>query len=133
MRARRAYLAAGLERSEAKAFEQVPRFRAWGTDIDGILQEMAAPLEGRHQLVRIVGRICIMRCVTKRILQSVLGCFAVAFQVARPLYSLFHHIYVYTDQLPEEDLQDVVARGSAMRACQRHYVIGLCRKICCNE
>ena len=101
-RARAAYEAVGLERAVHKAFEQVPRFRAWGADVDGLLGEVSAPLEGRQQLFRIVSSLCAVRRATKRVLQRVLGLFAVAFGFQRPLLALLHHCYVYTDKLLED-------------------------------
>ena len=100
-RARLAYARAGLDRSEAKAFEQVPRFRAWGADFDGIVGELAAPLMGRRQLFRIVMRLCAVRVATRRMLQQVQGFFANAFGFRRCLFSLLHHCYTFTAALPE--------------------------------
>ena len=94
-----AYVDAGLPEASHKAFNQQVKFKAWGAEVDGVVGSVGAPLDFRRELWRLVSITLLLGSAHQKLYQIILGLFAVCFTYCRPMFAIFHHVYVYVDNL----------------------------------
>ena len=93
------YIAVGLPRSEAKAFEGRYKFVAWGTEVDSCSGRVGVPI-GKLLLIcdLVVGGLCSVH-LSKNALQQLLGQFPHPWMHRRELSCSFQRIYKYVQNL----------------------------------
>jgi hypothetical protein len=99
-----AYKVAGAPRSVDKEFRYEQHFKAWGTEVDGAKGHVAAPLDTRRQLARLLSQAVLKSRVSKALMQSLLGGLVYPFQHAKHLMAHLALAYTWVETLPEEGL-----------------------------
>lgn len=103
-RSRNKYKELGLPRSEKKAFNKEYCFKAWGSSVDSETGRIGSPVEKLRQVEELTIALLRTGCATKKALQKLVGLFIHPFMHRRECMSLFHHIYVYIESLPDNKL-----------------------------
>ena len=73
-----------------KAFDKEYCFKAWGTQVDSSSGRVGTPLQKLRQ-----------KHASKKALQKLLGLYVHPFMHRRECMSIFHHTYLFIDNLPE--------------------------------
>lgn len=103
------YQELGLPRSEKKAFEKSYDFKAWGTQVTSASGRVGSPFEKLKQIEALTHALVLEGKASKKALQKLLGLYVHPFMHRRELMSLFHHSYLYIENLPEKGLSRMPA------------------------
>ena len=98
---RKRYAELGLPRSIKKAFDKEYCFKAWGTQVDSNSGRVGTPLQKLRQVEELTLRLISQKHVSKKALQKLLGLYVHPFMHRRECMSIFHHTYLFIDNLPE--------------------------------
>jgi hypothetical protein len=98
-KASQGYVDAGVPESTRKAFTAELDFSSWGAEVKGGKGCVGSPLSFRRQLWALSSLVLRIGWATKLTMQKMLGYYAVAWSFCRPLYGIFHGIYVWVDAL----------------------------------
>ena len=98
------YRALNLPRSEKKAFDKAYEFKAWGTSINSQTGRAGAPKEKLRQIETLATSLLRGGYATKKALQKLIGLFVHPFMHRRECMSVFHHIYLYIEHIPDGKL-----------------------------
>ena len=100
-RSRNRYAELGLPRSIKKAFDKEYSFKAWGTQVDSESGRVGTPLQKLRQVEELTLRLISQKHASKKALQKLLGLYVHPFMHKRECMSIFHHTYLFIDNLPE--------------------------------
>ncbi|CAE7735652.1 unnamed protein product, partial [Symbiodinium necroappetens] len=99
---RRGYVAAGLERSEKKAFEAQTKASFWGAAVDGISGDVRALPTRALPVMSYILEISRLGLATRALLDLVAGSLVAIFAFRRRLLSLLNLIYTEGRGLPRD-------------------------------
>lgn len=100
-KSRSRYAELGLPRSLKKAFDKEYAFKAWGTQVDSQSGRVGTPLQKLRQIEELTVRLIAQKYASKKALQKLLGLYVHPFMHRRECMSIFHHTYLFIDNLPE--------------------------------
>lgn len=95
------YKELGLPRSEKKAFDKSYSFKAWGTSVDSSSGRIGTPTEKLRQIESLTTALLSVGQASKKALQKLIGLYIHPFMHRRECMSVFHHIYVFLENLRE--------------------------------
>ena len=88
-----AYRAVNLEAHEGKKVRRSPTFKAWGTEVEGIVG-LAGPVRSRlFALMRLSAEASRPGAIEEKICQGITGLWAFCAQFRRPMFSFLHALY----------------------------------------
>ena len=99
------YEALGLPTSKKKAINKEYDFKAWGTSVCSETGRAGAPLEKLRQIEYLATEILRAGRASKKALQKLIGLFVHPFMHRRECMSVFHHVYVFIENMPETDIK----------------------------
>ncbi len=91
----------GIPTSSKKAFSYQTKFQAWGTEVDSSSGRVGTSLSKLKQLSCLVGQVCELKAVSKKLLQRVLGLFVHPCMHQRLLMCILQDSYTWVDKLDE--------------------------------
>lgn len=100
-KSRAKYKELGLPRSEKKAFDKSYSFKAWGTSVDSCSGRIGTPTEKLRQIESLATALLSVGQASKKALQKLIGLYIHPFMHRRECMSVFHHIYVFLENLRE--------------------------------
>jgi len=103
-RSRKRYSELGLPRSTTKAFDKKYEFRAWGTSVNSKTGIVGAPYEKLRQIEILTTALLELGSATKKSLQKLIGLYIHPFMHRRECMAVFHHIYVFLENMPDGKL-----------------------------
>ena len=119
-----AYVDAELPEAQDKAFNSLLNFKAWGAEIRGGRGTVSGPTEARLRMWIVVSKIVSLGWSTRKILEIILGMFAVLFIYRRPFFSFLHHVYVFVARLePGQWVRLPAFICDELRVCAAHLAV----------
>lgn len=91
----------GIPTSSKKAFSYQMDFQAWGTEVNSSSGRVGTPLTKLKQLSNLIGQVCSLKVVGKKLLQRVLGLFVHPCMHQRLLMCLLQDSYTWVEKLDE--------------------------------
>ena len=116
---REKYKELNLPRSEKKAFDKSYCFKAWGTSVDSCSGRIGSPTEKLRQIESLTTALLTTGHASKKALQKLIGLYIHPFMHRRECMSVFHHIYVYLENMKEGVVQKLPhhIRDELVAAC----------------
>ena len=115
----------GIPVSVKKAYTKQSCFQAWGTSVDSVTGRVGTPLCKLRQLATLVGEVCQLKHVGKKLLQKTLGLFVHPCMHQRILMSLLEDSYAWV-----EKLEDHQPRRLPASVKEELLTLSLCLPLC---
>ena len=90
-----------MPRSLKKAFDKEYSFKAWGTEVCLASGRVGGPLKRLRQIEELTVQLVSQKYTTKKAMQKLVGLYVYPFMHRRKYMSIFHHVYLYIENLPE--------------------------------
>ena len=101
------YQQLNLPTSTKKAFQKDYDFKAWGTQVTSETGRVGTPYAKIRQIEALTCALVAEGWASKRALQKLLGLFIHPYMHRRELMAIFHHTYLFIEQLPENGLKRI--------------------------
>ena len=111
----------GLPVSQKKRYTKIPKFTAWGTEVDSQTGRVGAPLHKLQQLVQLIHEVCQLPFVTKKLLQKTVGLIVHPAMHRRIFMSLLQETYLWIEKLGNGQRKKLPTRVS-----EELYWVALC-------
>ena len=102
---RERYKELGLPTSDKKAINKPYDFKAWGTSVSSSTGRVGAPLEKLRQIEYLACQLLLEGHASKKALQKLIGCFVHPFMHRRECMSIFNHVYLFIENLPDHGIK----------------------------
>ena len=102
---RKRYKNLGLPTSDKKAINKSYDFKAWGTSVSSSTGRVGAPYEKLRQIEYLACQLLLEGHASKKALQKLIGCFVHPFMHRRECMSIFNHVYLFIENLPESGIK----------------------------
>ena len=102
---RKRYKELGLPTSEKKAINKSYEFKAWGTAVSSTTGRVGAPYEKLRQIEYLACQLLLEGHASKKALQKLIGCFVHPFMHRRECMSIFNHVYLFIERMPETGIR----------------------------
>lgn len=102
---RKRYQELGLPTSEKKAINKSYEFKAWGTAVSSTTGRIGAPYEKLRQIEYLACQLLLEGHASKKALQKLIGCFVHPFMHRRECMSIFNHVYLFIEKMPESGIK----------------------------
>ena len=102
---RKRYQDLGLPTSDKKAINKSYDFKAWGTSVSSSTGPVGAPYEKLRQIEYLACQLLLEGHASKKALQKLVGCFAHPFMHRRECMSIFNHVYLFIERLPDTGIK----------------------------
>ena len=99
------YKKLGLPTSEKKAINKEYDFKASGTSVHSQSGRVGTPLKKLKQIEQLTCQLLAEGRASKKALQQLVGLYVHPFMHRRECMSMFHHIYVFLEKLPEQGIK----------------------------
>ena len=104
---RNRYQELNLPTSAKKAFQKDYDFKAWGTQVTSETGRVGTPYSKIRQIEALTCALVEEGWASKRALQKLLGLFIHPYMHRRELMAIFHHTYLFIEQLPETGIKRI--------------------------
>ena len=99
------YKKLGLPVSAKKAINKEYSFKAWGTSVNSKSGRVGAPLQKLKQIEQLTCQLLAEGRASKKALQKLIGLYVHPFMHRRECMSIFHHVYVFLEKMPEQGIK----------------------------